>query len=172
MSFSHMVSLSLPFGTWVASQHDISLEMLFLIFFFNLYLFFYLQQRTMLVLSLHFGLLSFSYAFCPLYCLEIRTEVVLPILTLLGLMVQVYFMDTQIWYAIFSTLVGGIYGACRRLGEVSNTDQYPTSLSLAYVKLFQFNPVKLPFFVNLSCISSVFLDTVLLLCGLLYKGTK
>lgn len=27
-------------------------------------------------------------------------------------------MDTQIWYAIFSTLIGGIYGACRRLGEV------------------------------------------------------
>lgn len=28
-------------------------------------------------------------------------------------------MDTQIWYAVFSTLIGGIYGACRRLGEVS-----------------------------------------------------
>jgi callose synthase len=27
-------------------------------------------------------------------------------------------MDTQIWYAIFSTLIGGIYGACRRLGEI------------------------------------------------------
>lgn len=27
-------------------------------------------------------------------------------------------MDTQIWYAIFSTMVGGIYGAFRRLGEV------------------------------------------------------
>nr|CAD1830647.1 unnamed protein product [Ananas comosus var. bracteatus] len=32
--------------------------------------------------------------------------------------VLVYFMDTQIWYAIFSTLVGGIYGALRRLGEI------------------------------------------------------
>lgn len=32
--------------------------------------------------------------------------------------VLVYFMDTQIWYAIFSTLVGGIYGAYRRLGEI------------------------------------------------------
>ncbi|TKY49513.1 Callose synthase 2 [Spatholobus suberectus] len=30
----------------------------------------------------------------------------------------VYFMDTQIWYAIFSTIVGGIYGAFRRLGEI------------------------------------------------------
>lgn len=27
-------------------------------------------------------------------------------------------MDVQIWYAIFSTLFGGIYGAFRRLGEV------------------------------------------------------
>jgi callose synthase len=27
-------------------------------------------------------------------------------------------MDTQIWYALFSTLIGGIYGAYRRLGEV------------------------------------------------------
>ncbi|XP_078161046.1 callose synthase 3-like [Carex rostrata] len=30
----------------------------------------------------------------------------------------VYFMDTQIWYAIFSTLIGGVYGAFRRLGEI------------------------------------------------------
>jgi hypothetical protein len=32
--------------------------------------------------------------------------------------IQVYFMDTQIWYAIFSTLYGGIVGAFDRLGEV------------------------------------------------------
>ncbi|EHA8588213.1 callose synthase 3 [Cocos nucifera] len=32
--------------------------------------------------------------------------------------ILVYFMDTQIWYAIFSTLLGGVYGACRRLGEI------------------------------------------------------
>ncbi|XP_077231016.1 callose synthase 3-like [Tasmannia lanceolata] len=32
--------------------------------------------------------------------------------------IMVYFMDTQIWYAIFSTLFGGIYGAFRRLGEI------------------------------------------------------
>ncbi|XP_030953802.1 callose synthase 3-like isoform X2 [Quercus lobata] len=29
----------------------------------------------------------------------------------------VYFMDTQIWYAIFSTLFGGIYGIFRHIGE-------------------------------------------------------
>ena len=27
-------------------------------------------------------------------------------------------MDTQIWYAIFSTIFGGIYGAFSHLGEV------------------------------------------------------
>ncbi|KAI5672445.1 hypothetical protein M9H77_12809 [Catharanthus roseus] len=30
----------------------------------------------------------------------------------------VYFMDTQIWYAIFSTLYGGVIGAFDRLGEI------------------------------------------------------
>ncbi|KAD3069004.1 hypothetical protein E3N88_36884 [Mikania micrantha] len=32
--------------------------------------------------------------------------------------ILVYFMDTQIWYAIYSTIYGGIYGAVRRLGEI------------------------------------------------------
>ncbi|KAK4855721.1 hypothetical protein QYF36_010219 [Acer negundo] len=32
--------------------------------------------------------------------------------------ILVYFMDAQIWYAIFSTIFGGIYGAFRRLGEI------------------------------------------------------
>ncbi|KAK4758148.1 hypothetical protein SAY87_019449 [Trapa incisa] len=32
--------------------------------------------------------------------------------------ILIYFMDAQIWYAIFSTLFGGIYGASRRLGEI------------------------------------------------------
>ncbi|XP_047308713.1 callose synthase 7-like isoform X2 [Impatiens glandulifera] len=32
--------------------------------------------------------------------------------------VLVYLMDTQIWYAIFSTIIGGIYGAFSHLGEV------------------------------------------------------
>ncbi|XP_050894734.1 callose synthase 5 [Lathyrus oleraceus] len=31
---------------------------------------------------------------------------------------MVYFMDTQIWYAIFSTLYGGLVGAFDRLGEI------------------------------------------------------
>ncbi|KAF8011957.1 hypothetical protein BT93_I0167 [Corymbia citriodora subsp. variegata] len=32
--------------------------------------------------------------------------------------ILVYFMDTQIWYSIFSTLYGGIIGAFDRLGEI------------------------------------------------------
>ncbi|KAL9356343.1 hypothetical protein Peur_049596 [Populus x canadensis] len=32
--------------------------------------------------------------------------------------VQVYFMDTQIWYSIFSTIYGGFAGAFDRLGEI------------------------------------------------------
>nr|GEZ14284.1 callose synthase 5 [Tanacetum cinerariifolium] len=32
--------------------------------------------------------------------------------------ILVYFMDTQIWYAIFSTICGGIIGAFDRLGEI------------------------------------------------------
>ncbi|KAI4333205.1 hypothetical protein L6164_018042 [Bauhinia variegata] len=36
--------------------------------------------------------------------------------------ILVYFMDTQIWYAIYSTIAGGIYGAFRRLGEIRNLE--------------------------------------------------
>ncbi|KAL8507919.1 hypothetical protein ACS0TY_018463 [Phlomoides rotata] len=32
--------------------------------------------------------------------------------------ILVYFMDTQIWYAIFATVIGGIYGAFSHLGEI------------------------------------------------------
>lgn len=80
-----------------------------------------MQQITTLVLSSHFGLLSFLYASCPfLLTWAVR---LLPVLTYPNWVLQVYFMDTQIWYAIFSTLIGGVYGACRRLGEVSKADQ-------------------------------------------------
>ncbi|KAG5520395.1 hypothetical protein RHGRI_033092 [Rhododendron griersonianum] len=36
--------------------------------------------------------------------------------------VLVYFMDTQIWYAIFSTIFGGIYGAFSHLGEGDSSE--------------------------------------------------
>ncbi|GJV43514.1 callose synthase 3 [Tanacetum coccineum] len=34
--------------------------------------------------------------------------------------ILVYFMDTQLWYAIFSSLFGGVYGAFHRLGEIQS----------------------------------------------------
>ncbi|XP_011624302.2 callose synthase 5 [Amborella trichopoda] len=40
------------------------------------------------------------------------------IVSLWAPVILVYFMDTQIWYAIFSTLYGGVSGAFGRLGEI------------------------------------------------------
>ncbi|CAH1454599.1 unnamed protein product [Lactuca virosa] len=35
-----------------------------------------------------------------------------------GPTIMVYFMDTQIWYTIYATIIGGIYGVFRHLGEI------------------------------------------------------
>uniref|UniRef100_J3L0R0 1,3-beta-glucan synthase n=1 Tax=Oryza brachyantha TaxID=4533 RepID=J3L0R0_ORYBR len=40
------------------------------------------------------------------------------VITVWAPIVMVYFMDTQIWYAIFSTIYGGLNGAFSRLGEI------------------------------------------------------
>ncbi|KAI3949599.1 hypothetical protein MKW92_000964, partial [Papaver armeniacum] len=42
------------------------------------------------------------------------------VISLWAPVILVYFMDTQIWYAIFSTLCGGLVGAVDRLGEIRN----------------------------------------------------
>lgn len=42
----------------------------------------------------------------------------LPVNIVISPFIQVYFMDAQIWYAIYSTLCGGVIGAFDRLGEV------------------------------------------------------
>ncbi|CAI5524507.1 unnamed protein product [Closterium sp. Naga37s-1] len=42
------------------------------------------------------------------------------VITLWAPIILVYFMDTQIWYAVMSTLLGGITGAFQRLGEIRN----------------------------------------------------
>ncbi|WJX33367.1 Putative callose synthase 8 [Trifolium repens] len=31
---------------------------------------------------------------------------------------EVYFMDTQIWYSVFCTIVGGVYAIFHHLGEI------------------------------------------------------
>lgn len=51
-------------------------------------------------------------------------------------------MDTQIWYAIYSTLVGGIYGAFRRLGEVCLCFIFSTIFFLVFqIFVFVFSPI-------------------------------
>nr|XP_029122971.1 callose synthase 5 [Elaeis guineensis] len=40
------------------------------------------------------------------------------VISLWAPVILVYFLDTQIWYAIFSTLYGGVSGALGRLGEI------------------------------------------------------
>ncbi|XP_075655314.1 callose synthase 5 [Castanea sativa] len=40
------------------------------------------------------------------------------VVSLWGPVILIYFMDTQIWYSIFSTLYGGVLGAFDRLGEI------------------------------------------------------
>jgi hypothetical protein len=43
-------------------------------------------------------------------------------------------MDTQIWYAIFSTICGGVNGAFSRLGEVGSWRRvYPLSADILYL---------------------------------------
>ncbi|XP_075081042.1 callose synthase 5-like [Nicotiana tabacum] len=44
------------------------------------------------------------------------------VLSLWAPVILVYFMDAQIWYAIFSTLCGGVIGAFDRLGEIRTLD--------------------------------------------------
>ena len=46
-------------------------------------------------------------------------------------------MDTQIWYAIFSTLFGGIYGIFCHIGEVGGTS-IGTPFVLCYLHALNF----------------------------------
>lgn len=70
------------------------------------------------VIALWAPIVLVSYLFCPCNrCVIFLWDWCLKPISIL----QVYFMDTQIWYAIFSTIFGGIYGAFRRLGEASGS---------------------------------------------------
>ncbi|KAL4565125.1 hypothetical protein LXL04_029210 [Taraxacum kok-saghyz] len=77
-----------------------------------------LVSPTKAIMSLHINTYAWQ-EFFPQSRNNIGVVVALwaPII-LVGLLV--YFMDTQIWYAVFSTIFGGLYGAFRRLGEVQN----------------------------------------------------
>ncbi|KMZ76284.1 Callose synthase, family GT48 [Zostera marina] len=71
---------------------------------------------------------------------------------------NVYFMDSQIWYAIYSTLFGGIYGAFRRLGEIrtlgmlrSRFDSMPKIFNTRLVPVEKSKPAKKRLKSTLSC---------------------
>ncbi|MBA0600899.1 hypothetical protein Gorai_004093 [Gossypium raimondii] len=49
---------------------------------------------------------------------EVKTHNIGVVIAIWSPIVLVYFMDAQIWYAIFSTLFGGIRGAFSHLGEI------------------------------------------------------
>lgn len=94
------------------------------------------------------GHLSFWYGSSQIKCnISIRTLLIYALTTCNQL--QVYFMDTQIWYAIFYTVVGGIYGAFRRLGEVCFTFQQ---------KLFSTTANFLSIFTHILSLVSIFQD--------------
>ncbi|PPS13363.1 hypothetical protein GOBAR_AA07211 [Gossypium barbadense] len=50
--------------------------------------------------------------------LQVKTHNIGVVIAIWSPIVLVYFMDAQIWYAIFSTLFGGIRGAFSHLGEI------------------------------------------------------
>ncbi|XP_023736558.1 callose synthase 7 isoform X1 [Lactuca sativa] len=54
-----------------------------------------------------------------------------------GPTIMVYFMDTQIWYTIYATIIGGIYGVFRHLGEIRTLGMLRSrfeSVPLAFVE--------------------------------------
>lgn len=51
-------------------------------------------------------------------------------------LLQIYFMDTQIWYAIFSTICGGVSGAFDRLGEVIVWNSFYSLLKNSFFLVF------------------------------------
>ncbi|XP_076942454.1 callose synthase 7-like [Bidens hawaiensis] len=63
--------------------------------------------------------------------------------------VMVYFMDTQIWYAIYATIIGGIYGAFSHLGEIrtlrmlrSRFDSVPSAFNERLVPVHKDEPLR------------------------------
>ncbi|CAA6665355.1 unnamed protein product [Spirodela intermedia] len=66
------------------------------------------------------------------------------VISLWAPIVLVYFMDAQIWYAIFATLYGGILGAFSRLGEIRTLGMEKDLLLMSYtsdgINVFQWPP--------------------------------
>lgn len=47
-------------------------------------------------------------------------------------------MEAQIWYAIFSTIIGGIYGAFSHLGEVRDSSAIYLKMNKCSLENFSF----------------------------------
>ncbi|XP_022741019.1 callose synthase 7-like isoform X4 [Durio zibethinus] len=72
-----------------------------------------LIQPTKIIMDLHVD----NYQWHEFFS-EVATHNIGVIIAIWSPIVLVYFMDAQIWYAIFSTLFGGIHGAFSHLGEI------------------------------------------------------
>ncbi|XVF60760.1 hypothetical protein PTKIN_Ptkin08bG0074200 [Pterospermum kingtungense] len=72
-----------------------------------------LIQPTKIIMELHVD----NYQWHEFFS-EVVTHNIGVVIAIWSPIVLVYFMDTQIWYAIFSTLFGGIHGAFSHLGEI------------------------------------------------------
>ncbi|KAL1173629.1 hypothetical protein V6Z11_A05G424900 [Gossypium hirsutum] len=72
-----------------------------------------LVQPTKIIMELHVD----NYQWHEFFS-EVKTHNIGVVIAIWSPIVLVYFMDAQIWYAIFSTLFGGIRGAFSHLGEI------------------------------------------------------
>ncbi|XWS41048.1 hypothetical protein CRYUN_Cryun17cG0047500 [Craigia yunnanensis] len=72
-----------------------------------------LIQPTKIIMDLHVD----NYQWHEFFS-EVVTYNIGVVIAIWSPIVLVYFMDAQIWYAIFSTLFGGIHGAFSHLGEI------------------------------------------------------
>ncbi|KAK8672717.1 hypothetical protein V6N13_111081 [Hibiscus sabdariffa] len=72
-----------------------------------------LVEPTKIIMELHVD----NYQWHEFFS-EVKTHNIGVVIAIWSPIVLVYFMDAQIWYAIFSTLFGGIRGAFSHLGEI------------------------------------------------------
>ncbi|GFQ05882.1 callose synthase 7 [Phtheirospermum japonicum] len=77
-----------------------------------------LLKYTLFWITLIISKLAFSYYVEFEHQRYAVTHNIAVVIAIWAPVVLVYFMDTQIWYAIFATFVGGIYGAFSHLGEI------------------------------------------------------
>ncbi|KAF8043493.1 hypothetical protein BT93_A1723 [Corymbia citriodora subsp. variegata] len=73
-----------------------------------------LVAPTQLILEMHLD----NYQWHEFFPHSAVTHNIGVVIAIWAPIVLVYFMDTQIWYAIFSSLFGGIHGAFSHLGEI------------------------------------------------------